>query len=237
MAQTPPPFQVTPPSAPATNSANKACIIAVCCVLLLCVVLILAFIAFSRNVMGEVTQTFSCVGMFEMSDNSLRAYALEHNGKLPQAATWQDDIAPYYQRLYDKMKTEKLPKSWLPPAPGEPLQCVWGQRKTGIAFNVQLSGKELKKIDQPTKTPVVFEVDKVGTNLAEVFVEQPKSKAPKVMYNDRDWIVYYVEGNKNPFETSKSGSASFELKPEDALPANSKAGQNSGSSGKPVEKE
>lgn len=226
MAQSPPPFQVPPaPKAPATSGANKACLIAVCCVLAMCAVMIFVFIAFTKSVFGEVTQTFSCMGMFEMTDNSLRAYAMDHKGKLPNAETWQDDIAPYYQRLYAKVRSEKLPSSMLPPSPGEPLQCVWGKRTTGVAFNVELSGKEIAKLQNPEKTPVIFEVDRTGTNLALPYSEKPKTKAPKVMYNDRDWIVYFVKGNKNPFESSSSSSSSFELKPEDALPEGWKGGE------------
>lgn len=218
MAQTPPPFQAPEaPQAPATSNANKACLIAVVCVLGMCIVMIFMFVTFFKGLFNEVSQAASCAGTFSVADNAVLAYAKEHNGHLPNAATWQDDIAPYYQRLYDKVKSEKLPKQMMPVAPGEPLQCVWGPRKTGLAFNTDVSGLEIAKIKDPDTTVLLFEADQTGTNLALKFKEMPKSKAPKVMNNERDWIVFYVSGNRNPYKSGSSTVSTVDLTPEDGL--------------------
>ena len=185
----------------------------------MCGVLIVIATFFFKNVFGQVTNTISCAGLFEITDASILSYAMEHNGKLPSSDTWQDDMAPYYKKHYDKVAVEdELPKFMRPPAPGEALQCTWEGRTTGIAFNVELSGKEISKIKNPEKTVLLFETETTGKNQSMTFKEKPKSKAPKVMYNEKDWIVYYVEGNKNPFDSSDPSKAkTFKINPEDAL--------------------
>ncbi len=220
MAQTPPPFQPSvPPSAPATNSSNKACLTAVILVLAMCLVFIIIGAFFVKGVFGQVTKTVNCVAMFELADNAVMAYSKEHGGKLPKAETWQDDIRPYYDRLYKKMRSdEDLPPFMMPPASVDQLQCQWEGQTTGIAYNVDMSQVEVSKIKDPTTTVLLFETEKTGKNLALKYVAKPKSKAPKVMYNERDWIVYYIEGNKNPFESTNTGRAkSFKIRPQDAI--------------------
>jgi len=62
------------------------------------------------------------------ADWTLLVTSAEHGGKLPKAATWESDIAPYYKRLYDKMSKETegagFLAGFLPPAPGADLQCT-----------------------------------------------------------------------------------------------------------------
>lgn len=231
MAETPPPFQVAPQPAPTKSSGSKACLVAVIMVMGLCIVFAIVAANFMKGMWGQVTSTASCFGMFEVASKATHAYAKEHGGKFPNAATWQDDIKPYYTRLYNKFKSEEMPANMLPPAPGQMLQCVWDGRKTGIAFNIELSEKLVDKIQKPGETPMLFEVDTVGTNLAMKYDPKPKSKAPKLMYNDRDWLVYYVEGERDPFTSGNTGSKSFKVTVDDALESDESTGKSAPDTG------
>ena len=221
MAETPPPFQIPPPAAKATSSANKACLIIVLMVLLLCAILAVIFAVFIKGFWTQLSSTGGCVATFEMTQESMMAYADEHNGKLPNAKTWQDDIKPYYDRLYKKMAEEvkdvEMLRGFLPPAPDSPLQCDNDGQVTGVAFNSEMSGKKLSDVKSPTTTVTLFESDQTGHNLAMPYKELPKSKAPKLMNEKRDWIIYYVEGNKDPFDSSSSSNTSIKISREDAL--------------------
>src|SRR5690349_7055450 len=105
MSSTPPPFQMpAAPQARATNSANKTCLI----IVLMVLGLVIAFCAFGafmmKGLFSQVSSTASCAVMFQFARDSSIAYAREHGDTLPSSATWEDDIKPYYARLYDKMK-------------------------------------------------------------------------------------------------------------------------------------
>ncbi|MBS1714739.1 MAG: hypothetical protein JST30_10435 [Armatimonadetes bacterium] len=234
MAATPPPFQApAPPQAPATSSANKACLIAVVMVLLLCVVACAVGAFFFKNVFNQGTATLRCAVMFKTAHDATLAYAKEHGGKFPKAETWQDDIKPYYERLVAKIDKEldskQLRQMMGPPAAGEPLECESDGVKTGIAYNSEIADKPVASFKEPTKTVMFFETQTTGQNVHMKYFEQPKAKRPKFMDEQRDWIIFYIEGSKDPMETSSSSSSSFEFSPDDALTPGK--GTDKGSSG------
>src|SRR5690349_9485096 len=136
MSATPPPFQMpAPPQARATNSANKTCLIIVLMVLGLVFALCAMGFFVMKGFFGQVTKTASCAIMFNLVHDAAIAYSKEHGDKLPAAATWDKDIAPYYARLHKKIKDEmsdapSFIEGFLPPAPGSDLQCQWDGRTT-----------------------------------------------------------------------------------------------------------
>ena len=212
-----------PPSAPATSSANKACLIAVVMVLLLCVIACAVGAFFMKNIVNQGTATLRCAVMFKVAHDAALAYAKEHGGRFPKAETWQDDIRPYYERLVGKidkeLDSEQLRKMMGPPGPGEPLECESDGVKTGIAYNSEIADKPVDSFKEPTKTVMFFETQTLGTNVHMKYFEQPRAKRPKFMDEQRDWIVFFIEGSKDPLETSLSSSSSstFEFTPDDAL--------------------
>jgi len=190
-------------------------------IVVLCGVFCVIGAVFMKGFWGQLSSTAGCMATFEMTQNAAIAYSVEHDGKLPNVATWQDDIKPYYERLYKKMSTEvkdaEMLKGFLPPAPGMPLECKGDGRSTGVAFNSNVGGKKISDFKDPTKTVTFFETDQVLKNLSMPYQAMPKSKKPKLMNEDREWIIYYIEGNTDPFETSNSTSNTFEMSPEDAM--------------------
>ncbi|MCW5938567.1 MAG: hypothetical protein KF884_06540 [Fimbriimonadaceae bacterium] len=217
---TPPPFTMPPPPSEGSrpgSGAGKTCLIAGIVVLGLCVVLILVSALFFRNVWGQVSATASCMGTFEAVHGAMLAYSMENDDRLPLAANWQQSTEKYYSRLHEKLKGEGMPKDFLPAAPGEPLQCKWEGRSTGIAYNLEIAGAKVQEIETPEKAVLLFETDTIGVSQSKKFEERPKANAPRIFYNERDWIVYYVEGNKNPFERDSTTEVDFNIDPKDAL--------------------
>lgn len=60
-----------------------------------------------RSVMDAGMGLVSCSINGDLARDAVLAYALDHEGKLPDAKSWQDDIKPYYERLYQKMMGDK----------------------------------------------------------------------------------------------------------------------------------
>ena len=87
-----------------------------------------------------------------------------------------------------------------------------------------MAGKKVADIKDPNKTVMFYETDKVGKNLAMKYAPLPKSNAPKLMNEQRDWIVYYIEGNDDPLKSSSSSSKSFTVTPDDALTPDAEKG-------------
>ncbi|MCW5937422.1 MAG: hypothetical protein KIT11_08965 [Fimbriimonadaceae bacterium] len=218
MAQTPPPFNPSHMTeAPRGSGANKTCLVLAIVVVGFCAVASVVGFFFFRGMWTEIGSTAGCMSSFELHQKALLAYAEEHKGRLPAAATWQTDTEKYYARLRQKFEKEEMPSDWLPPAAGEVAECKWKGQTTGVAFNIALSKAVVAEIKDPTKTPLVFEVPTAKLNQSLKYEELNAHEAPKLFMNKRDWIVYYIEGNKDPFESSSSSKRSFRVTIDDAL--------------------
>lgn len=172
--------------------------------------------------MGQVSSTASCMAMFNITHDAAIAYSLEHGGKLPPAESWQSDIKPYYDRLHTKMSKEfeeaAALKGFLPPKSDSELSCQWEGKSTGLTYNSDVAGKIVSSISNPTTTVMFFESESRGMNQFAPYKSPPKSRAPKMMYNERDWIIWYIEGNKDPFDSASTSTKTVKISPEDALP-------------------
>ncbi len=223
--QTPPPF--SPPSAPPPKKSNTGlivalvlCFLAVCCVL---PVVVAGFFGFSF--FNKMSPLISCEIGFEEAQQAITMYSSEHGGKLPKAATWQDDIRPYFAKMEKKFDSAKGPFKNLKTFPPQgDWVCTDDQsRKTGIAFNSELSGRNINDIKNPYATPMLFEVERTGTNLSEAYKERPRSTSPRFMGSPRDWIVRYVKGSK-----SKKGDFTFgDSDSKDGVDSKGKSNDNS----------
>ncbi len=208
-----------------SNKTLKIVLIIVGIFLLLCIAAGAACFFAVKKVVNLGGDMIGCVMSPEMSVTALEAYAQEHDGKLPPADKWQDEIMPYYQRLYDK-KAEELKDLENTPfkgmfaiaKPGEPLSCKTGDKETGFAFNSDLSGAVLADIESPGSTPMIFEVTTKRYNANETYVEKPMSESPAIMGDNRGWFVFYVNGTMGPSEMSGVNAETGEpLTVEDAL--------------------
>lgn len=156
---------------------------------------------FGKNTVFPVV---TCAIGFELVRDGIKEYAKEHDGKLPNAETWQDDVRPYYKASLKKDTAEFGP--FEPMSPEGAWGCkVEGDQYTGMAFNSDLSGKKLAEIEDKERTVLIFEIEKATTNAHEPYKARPRTTSPKMMGEHRGWVEVPVEGELEGIEV-KSGT-------------------------------
>ncbi len=181
-----------------------------------------ALFQFGKGVVGMASSVITCTMNFELAHKASLAYAKEHGGKLPDADKWQDQIAPYYKRLEGKFlqNNKELQDNpvfkFKPGDIAQPLACDFGEPKTTITFNKEMSGKTLASVKEPKTTVLFFEGSSAVKNASEAYKDRPSSSSPKIMGSPREWLNWHVEQTSNPFKSSKS-EMNFEINIEDAL--------------------
>ncbi len=177
----------TPPSYAPPKKSNTGLIIGlvlggigICCVGGIALVLF-GGLQFFKNVapMAECMMNYSAV------QKGMDEYAQANNGKLPPAATWQNDLKPYVEKSLAKLKKEAGPFKVMD-VNGD-WGCTTGETKTGMAYNTEIAGKTLEDV-RAKALVTVFETPQIGRNQALKFEELPRSSSPKLMGNPRGWI-------------------------------------------------
>ncbi len=188
-------------SAP-NNRGLKLALIIVAFVVIPCFAICVFFYIFAGKALTTfgtaVSPLVSCAMTFEATSKSIQDYAEAHDGKLPPAATWEKDIAPYYQKRYEgilkKRPPEFLKMKFEPSKPGEELACSTGDKtRTGIAYNADVAGKKLADIPDPAKTVLIYEVEAPGKNLVRPYKPLDKEKAPTIAGEHRQWLVVHAD--------------------------------------------
>ena len=209
MAEIPPSYTSQKPK----SNSNTALfvilgLIAVCCV----GGVILVFVV-GGGLFKQALGVGGCTIEFKAARDAVLDYAQAHNGKLPDADKWQDEVRQYYSKEvdneYPKKAQEKIHMDI--PGPDDPWGCQTGnnQPQTGMAFNSALSGKDINKLSDPD-TVVLFEVPTAGKNLSEPYKPSPDETGPKVFGQPRGWFWIGIRGdakstNQN-FKTSSDSS-------------------------------
>lgn len=216
-----------PPSARKSDSSLKIILIILGVAVLFCIVLGVGCAFMVNGVVKETSKITRCVFSGTVAQASLVAYEKEH-GTFPAAATWQDDIRPYYEKGYEKLKKEMTEEDagpmqgWVESMsdiapPGEPISCEFGDATTGMAYNTEMAGKD--RDDVKETDVLLFEQPEVGYNLAKAFGDGVDSDPPKIMGSERDWFTVFVNGNINDDMNAgaRGGSGSFEdlVSPDD----------------------
>lgn len=135
-----------------------------------------------------------CAISYSHLDDALKSYAEKHDGKLPPAAKWQDELRPFYK---EQTKINETPFQAF--APDGDWFCTTGSKKTGIAMNSDVDGK--KRTDLKASEVILFEVSEVGSNLHMKYVDRAKSSSPKIFGSPRGWLKITASG----FSDSDSG--------------------------------
>lgn len=160
-----------------------------------------ALFFFGRTAIKDTGKMMACIVSFEAVQKAVIAYAQDHNGVLPKAETWQDDVKSYLQLDPDFKDLENSPFEFQAVTKdGEWCCTVSAEKKTGISFNDELSGKKLADITNPFETPLIFETEKVGRNLHAKYVELPNETAPKFFGTPRGWFWAPVQGEVRGME-------------------------------------
>jgi hypothetical protein len=107
------------------------------------------------NVMSKKTAATNgqCSGHLNQLAVAFKSYARDHNGKLPDAATWVDDLSHYLGNNSDKYGIFRCPADR---AAG----------RSSYAMNRNLSGKRLQDIFDPANTVLLYETRQSGPNPA-----------------------------------------------------------------------
>ncbi len=177
---------------------------------------------FSKGAVGMLNSVVQCTLTFDLVQKSSLAYAKEHNGVLPSADSWQEQISPYYIKLKTKAleqmsSSKEVPFFNFEPADiSKPLSCNFGEPITGITYNKKLSGVKVADIKDPLNTPLFFEAEAIAVNASSEYKERAKDSGPKIMGSGRDWIAWNVQQDKNPFAT-ENDSLRINISIDDAL--------------------
>ncbi len=225
MGATPPAFN--PPN---QQSGSKLWLWLLLIVIAFCILVMVALFFSCKAMMNTGMSMVSCAMNGDLARNAVLAYAQEHDGVLPNAETWQDDVRANYERLYQKamgeMSSEDMP-SWLKldvAKPGEVLGCSMGGTKTGFAFNSEVSGKKLSDFTDPKTTVLIFETLSPAYNAYGLVKDRPTDDpALKFFGEKREWMDFHIEGESDMFESGNS-DFDFDIKPEDGLPGKGNPG-------------
>lgn len=155
-----------------------------------------------------------CFIGFEEVRNSIVAYSEDHDGKLPNAKTWQDDVREYYRKESARQKKEKGPVQSFK------VDGLWGctledGSQTGIAFNSELSGKKVSDIKDKNDKILVFEIEKPSLNANQVYKAR-KDPPPKIFGSERGWLKIPLRGELS--SDGASGSFHFDSGKSDGFP-------------------
>lgn len=168
-----------------------------CCVLPVGLIGGLGFWGFNK-----IKDLGACMFNYQDAQKAMLKYASAHGGKLPNAATWQDDIR-------EDFRASMTPKQQLGPFQEMSPDGEWGCKDpdgvmSGMAFNSDLSGKKLGDIKDQVTTIMIFETAHPGKNLHESFKQKDFESSPKTIGGaPRGWIQVPVNGA--PLMISKSG--------------------------------
>jgi hypothetical protein len=164
-----------------------------------CCIGIIAFGGMSMAVLNQTKNLMPCMFSMATLNKSMEDYVKE-KGTYPPAATWQDELAPYYEKqsksFTEEFKNAPGPvKDWGDIADiNAELGCnTSGTPKTSLAFNPDLAGKKPTDI-KDSDTIMFFETTSTGRNISEKPVERKFKDAPKMMGSPRGWYQMNTEG-------------------------------------------
>lgn len=161
----------------------------------------------------QVSDTITCSITFRFASKAMSAY-VKDKGHLPDADKWQDEIAPYY----DKVLQKRLQEKDMGPIKVHKSADVWmcsDKSVTGIAFNDELSGAKWDDVKNSGKI-LLFETEGASRNAHGKYVTRPKKTGPKIMNEHRSWMEMNVNGvmNTSSFETKMDDEDDSSAKPK-----------------------
>ena len=212
----PPPFQPGVGSRKSSNPTQTILIILGVLALFCCVACgSCAFMG--KGLMDQVMPTAKCALVAEALKDATQDYVKDHDGKMPTAENWIEELAPYYKKQVaaltskdgEDLKDNPFVGGMFPdPTLKGPVPCVMTDAsKTELVYNADLSGVIEKEIKDASSTPLFFEVNQSWPNKSLPAKDRPTGKGPKIMNEARDWMVMYVDG-----DMKTSGGKSFKVR-------------------------
>ncbi len=196
----------TPPAPSQKKKSNTGLIVGliIAAVVICCVLPIAGLVGFGFLAAGQGAGMIGCTISMSALGDSLRAYTLDHDGKLPTAKDWQTQVAPYLEKELSSIDDPGPFKVFDPK--GE-WGCDEKEYKSGVAFNTDFSGKNLKELKDQTQAVILFETKTRGKNVSAKYVPLKHSESPGILGGiiggeKRGWFVVTADGlsrlvNKN----------------------------------------
>jgi hypothetical protein len=163
-----------------------------------------------KSVTKMAGKMFQCGNTMADYRDAMVAYSKKHDGKLPPAKNWMEDIKPY-------LKSTKIPGILASEPVGEGV-CD-ATLPSAICYNSDVAGKSISSFDPSSEIPLLFETPSSGKDLSQKYTEEPFISSPKMLGQPRGWIVQPVYGSgymigqngKRTPVTRMSGSASVQV--------------------------
>lgn len=168
----------------------------------------------AKGLVGQVSPMISCSINMTMVRDALNSYAMD-KGAYPQAATWMDDVQSYLKEDKEVQELKKQPIFKYDPL--DP-QGAWGCKASetivyGFAYNAEMAGKKPADIANKRTTVVVFETKEAPKrNLAMPYKEIKEKAEPKIMGENRSFMVGFIDGDIDTDIKSEKGAAKTEIK-------------------------
>jgi hypothetical protein len=167
--------------------------------LALCCILIIGVVAyFGMNLVNKGMRLIECSYAFKDVNQSLKDYADDHNGMLPAAANWQDDVTKYYEKVASQHPDETKFFKIMPASGTWGCQGEDGSR-SGIAFNTDVAAKKLSEAEANSSI-MLFEVKNAVKNANGKYEPQPDKGAPTIMGKPRGWFIIRANGTPSLVE-------------------------------------
>jgi hypothetical protein len=162
-------------------------------VVLCCIVPLLAGGGLAFWGWNKTKGLIQCTYAFSDVRDALRMYASEHEGKLPPADTWQEEITPYYEKVVASNRKEEHKMFGIMPSGGD-WGCDNGSGgRTGISLNEDLAGMPLTKLENSEEV-VLFEVKSAARNAHGKYEPQPIAGSPSLFGEARGWFLIRLSG-------------------------------------------
>lgn len=182
-------YQYAPPPVPKKTNTVLIIVLVVLGALILCCGGIggLSFYFFNK-----MKGFIGCMAHYPLVYQATKDYAKAHDGKLPDAKNWQDEIAPYYEVKATSQNSKILNMGNAKGDLGCPADN--GAPATGIAFNDKLSGKSMQKEEDNGNPVLFFEVAKTGRNLHFPYKMQKGTSPQTLVGKPRPWLWINLDG-------------------------------------------
>ncbi len=166
--------------------------------------------ALGVGAMKSIGPMVGCSLNMYQAQKAMFAYADAHDGKLPSAETWQDDIAQYYSTELSSRKSGKgMAQVGIKIAPiTDALPCNEANPKTGIFFNSDFAGKKITDAKDPGRSWILYEDVNPVMNGNAPWKPKSDATAPMIMGSRRQWLKLSLNKASDPLASGSDATES-----------------------------
>lgn len=188
-------MEAPPPYMPPRKKTNTGLIVGLIIggVVLCCIGPILLIVGGGYWFVNKALPIASCSMAFEDARDAIRDYSRDHNGNLPPAQNWQEEVRPYYDKIVSGQKKDRGPIKSMS------SEGAWGCEdgsggKTGMAYNDEVAGKNLDDVEKQDSV-ILFEIRQATANAHENYTPKSDAEAPQLFGKPRGWFLVRANGD------------------------------------------